>query len=113
MSMKNALFAGENITVTTPEAVTSGRLLQVGKILGVAQFDAAISTEVVLVRRGVFELTKATGAAWTLGAALYWDNTAKNVTTTVGSNSLIGAAFAPALAGDVVGQVLLDGTIRP
>ena len=111
--MKNATSAGENITVTSPEAVTAGRLLQVGKIVGVAQFDAAISADVVLVRRGVFDLTKASGQAWTLGAALYWDNTAKNVTTTVSTNALIGAAFAVAASGDVVGSVLLDGTIRP
>ena len=66
----------------------------------------------VLVRQGVFTLTKATGAAWALGATLYWNNTARNVTTVVSTNKMIGAAFAAALAGDTTGSVLLDGTIR-
>jgi len=34
------------------------------------------------------------------------------VTTTVGTNKIIGAAFAAALAADTAGQVLCDGTIR-
>lgn len=110
--MKNALFSGENPTVTAPEAVTAGRLLQVGALIGVAQADAAISTDVVIVRRGIFELGKTTGQAWTQGQLLYWDNTTKLVTSTVGSNKMIGVAYAAAASGDAVGQVLLDGTAR-
>lgn len=87
-------------------------MAQVGSIIGVAQGAAAISADVVLVRQGVFTLTKTAAQAWTLGQTLYWDNTTRAVTTTVGTNKMIGAAFAAALAADTVGQVLLDGTIR-
>ena len=83
-----------------------------GSFIGVAQAATAVSANVVLVRQGVFSLTKASGQVWALGATLYWDYSARNVTTTVASNKMIGAAFAAALSGDVTGSVLLDGAIR-
>ena len=110
--MRNSLFSGNNVTLPAPYALTSGQVAQVGSIIGVAQGAAAISADVVLVRTGVFTLTKATGQAWALGATLYWDNVARNVTTVLTGNKMIGAVFAAALAGDTVGQVLLDGAIR-
>ena len=110
--MRNSLFSGNNVTLPAPYALTSGQVAQVGSIIGVAQGAAAISADVVLVRQGVFTLTKTAAQAWTLGQTLSWDNAARAVTTTVGSNKIIGAAFAAALAADTVGQVLLDGAIR-
>jgi predicted RecA/RadA family phage recombinase len=84
----------------------------VGALFGVVQETTAIGGEYVLVRNGVFELTKAAGAAWAVGDKLYWDDTAKAVTKTATSNTLIGAATAAAASGAVLGDVLLDGTIR-
>ncbi len=110
--MRNSLFSGNNVTLPAPYALTSGQVAQVGSIIGVAQGAAASGADVVLVRQGVFTLTKATGQAWAIGATLYWDNAARNVTTVLTGNKMIGAAFAAALAADTVGQVLLDGTIR-
>lgn len=110
--MKNALFSGNNVTLPAPYALTSGQLAQVGSIIGVAQAAAASGADVVLVREGVFTLTKTAAQAWTQGATLYWDNAARSVTTTVASNKIIGTAFVAALAADTVGQVLLDGAIR-
>ncbi len=110
--MRNSLFAGNNVTLPAPYALTSGQLAQVGSIVGVAQAAAAISADVVLVRQGVFTLTKTAAQAWTLGQTLYWDNATRAVTTTVATNKMIGAAFVAALAADTVGQVLLDGAIR-
>ena len=110
--MRNSLFSGNNVTLPAPYALTSGQVAQVGSIIGVAQGAAAISADVVLVCQGVFTLTKTVAQAWTLGQTLYWDNAARAVTTTVGTNKMIGAAFAAALAADTVGQVLLDGAIR-
>ncbi len=58
---------------------------------------------------GVFDLPKATGAAWTQGVRIYWDDTAKNCTTTPSTNKLIGVAMAAALSGDTIGRVRLSG----
>lgn len=110
--MRNSLYSGNNVTLPAPYALTSGQMAQVGSIIGVAQGAAASGADVVLVRQGVFTLTKTAAQAWTIGQNLYWDNATRAVTTTVGTNKMIGAAFAAALAADTVGQVLLDGTIR-
>ena len=110
--MRNSLFSGNNVTLPAPYALTSGQVAQVGSIIGVAQAAAASGADVVLVRQGVFTLTKTAAQAWTLGQTLYWDNAARAVITTVGANKIIGAAFAAALAADTAGQVLCDGTIR-
>ena len=92
--MRNSLFSGNNVTLPAPYALTSEQVAQVGSIIGVAQAAAAISADMVLVRQGVFTLTKTAAQAWPLGQTLYWDNTTRAVTTTVGTNKMIGAAFA-------------------
>ncbi len=107
--MKNFVMEGRTITLTAPYAVTSGQGLQVGSAFGVASSDAAISTDVETVLEGVFTLTKATGTAWAQGTILYWDNAARNVTTVISTNKVIGVATAAALSGDTVGNVRLNG----
>ena len=106
--MKNFVMEGRTVTLVAPYAVTSGQGLLVGSIFGVAAADAAIITEVETVLEGVFTLAKATGAAWTQGALIYWDNAARNCTTTVATNKLIGVATAAAASGDAVGNVRLN-----
>lgn len=106
--MKNYLMEGDTITLTAPYAVVSGDGLLVGSIFGVACGDAVISADVEAITRGVFTLKKATAQVWTQGALIYWDNTAKNCTTTLTSNKLIGVAINAALSADIVGNVRLN-----
>ena len=106
--MKNFIQPGEEVTLVAPYALTSGQGLLVGSIFGVASNDAANSTNVETRLEGVFLLTKATAQAWTQGAVIYWDNAARNCTTTVATNKLIGVATAAALAADTVGYVRLN-----
>lgn len=108
--MKNFVQPGRAITLIAPYALLSGQGLLVGSIFGVASNDAAISTEVETRLEGVYSLTKATGAAWTVGALIYWDNTARNCTTTAATNKLIGVATVAAAAGDAVGTLRLNAT---
>ncbi len=107
--MKNFVQEGETITLTAPYALTSGQGVLVGSVFGVASNDAAISTEVEAVTRGIFTLAKVTAQAWTIGALIYWDNAARNCTTTVATNKLIGVAMNAALAADTTGNVRLNG----
>jgi predicted RecA/RadA family phage recombinase len=111
-TMKNYIQSGNNITLTMIADVLSGVGVLIGAIFGVVQGNALAGALCVLVRKGVFELPKTSAQAWTVGAKLYWDDTAKVVTTTVGTNILIGAAFAVAANPSATGLVLLDGTIR-
>lgn len=106
--MKNFVQVGDTIPLIAPYAVVSGAGLLVGSIFGVAVVTAAISTSVETCLRGVFDLAKASGAAWTQGARIYWDDVARNCTTTVGTNKLIGVAAQAQLSGDTVGRVLLS-----
>ena len=59
---------------------------------------------------GVFDLAKAAGAV-TQGQLVYWDNVAKNVTTTATSNKLIGVATQAALSGDANVRVKVTGQV--
>lgn len=111
--MKNYIQLGDNITLPAPYAVASGGGALIGSIFGVASTDAANAEEISFVRVGVFTLPKPGSQAWTVGVKLYWDNTAKNVTTTSASNTLIGAAAAAvgSGAGETSGAVLLTGQV--
>ena len=50
--------------------------------------------------------------AWTAGAKVYWDNTAKRATNVASGNTLIGVAVLAVGAGadEVVGRVRLNGS---
>ncbi|MDQ2084705.1 DUF2190 family protein [Xanthobacteraceae bacterium Astr-EGSB] len=107
--MNNFIETGDTVVVTAPEAADSGEFLVVGALFGVAAAAADSGAEVVLKRTGVFELPKATGAAWVQGDRLYWDATAKKFTKTASNNQPIGVAWAAAGSSDATGQVLLPG----
>jgi predicted RecA/RadA family phage recombinase len=106
--MKTFVMEGRTITLVAPYNVLSGGGLQVGSIVGIAAGDALTGADVETVLEGVFTVTKATGAAWTQGALIYWDNAAKNFTTTVATNKLAGVATLAALSGDTIGNVRLN-----
>ena len=106
--MRNFLFPGKVVPVLAPYALNSGDGAQVGVLFGVASAPAAINATVQLSRLGAFTLPKA-AVAITQGAALYWDNTAKNLTTTVASNIKVGAALTAQVSGDATVQVILSG----
>lgn len=106
--MKNYIGKGDNVTVAAPEAADSGEFLVKGALSGVAVAAALNGADVVLKREGVFELPKATGAAWVQGDRLFWDAVAKNFTKTATGNTPMAVAYSSALSGDVAGEVLLD-----
>lgn len=94
--MKNFVQKGENITVAAPAAVSSGAGVLVGALFGVANSDAAIGENLTLATVGVFELPKVTLDAIAVGAAVFWDDTAKKVTVTGPADGQIGHAVAAA-----------------
>ncbi len=92
--MRNYIQPGENITLDSPADVLSGAGVIIGNLFGVANGDAATGKPVVLSTVGVFDLPKTTANDITVGAALYWNDTAKEVTTTASGNTKIGVAIA-------------------
>lgn len=109
--MKNYVQPGDNLTLTMTAAVASGQLVKVGAIVGVAQANAAEGEDVVLVRRGVFDLPKTAAQAWQPGAKVYMTDTGE-LTTTATGNTAVGAAVEAAANPSTIGRVLLDGMIR-
>jgi predicted RecA/RadA family phage recombinase len=86
----------------------SGEGCLVGSLFGVASV-AALSTEIVEIAVvGVYDLKKTSLQAWTVGARIYWDDTAKECTTTASTNKLIGVAVAVAANPTPVGRVRLS-----
>ena len=113
VTMKNYVQPGNTITLTAPTGgVASGAGVLVGTLFGVCAYDAAAGAEVEVEVVGVFELAKASGAI-TEGAKVYWDATAKNVTTTASGNTLVGAAVRAAATGDAKARIRLNGVTTP
>jgi predicted RecA/RadA family phage recombinase len=107
--MKTYIRDGDRIPLTAPAGgVVAGRGYLIGDLFVVAISSAAAGVTFTGQVEGVIEHAKVSAQAWTEGAALYWDNTAFNVTTTVGSNKKIGHAAAVAVNPSAVGLVRLQ-----
>lgn len=88
--MKNYVQPGKSLQTTAPAGgVVSGTGYLIGARFGVAQGKAAEGETFEHVTEDVFDLPKA-AQSMAEGVKLYWDDTAKNITTTVGSNTLVG-----------------------
>jgi predicted RecA/RadA family phage recombinase len=109
--MKTYIQPGHAITLIAPYAVESGDGLLVGAIFGVASHDAASGAEIETQLTGVLDLAKTASQAWTAGAKVYWDNSAKRVTNVASGNTLVGVAVLAVGAGadETIGRVRLNG----
>lgn len=91
--MKNFTQPGEIITITAGAAYTSGQVVALGNMLGVATGAIANGAVGEVALKGVFTVPKVAGAVITQGQTLSWDASA--------------AAFddnaAVAAAGDITG----------
>lgn len=101
---------GEVLTLTAPTGgVTAGTPVLIANLLVVPQTTAAQTLPFDAYTEGVHLLPKATGTAWLEGQILYWDDTAKKITTVSTSNYRVGCAVAAAASGDTTGKVKLSG----
>lgn len=103
---QNFVKDGCVIEVTLGATIAAGAGILIGSLVGVALKSGVSGDTINVALVGVWDLPKAPGAV-TQGAALYWDNTAKKVTTTSAGNTLMGYAYAAALSGDANARVRL------
>lgn len=103
---QNLIQDGDVMPVVLSGTVASGDGILVGDTVGVALNSGVSGDTIQVAICGVYELPKASGAV-SQGVKLYWDSSAKNVTTTVSSNKQIGIAFSGAASGDTTVQVKL------
>ena len=106
--MINFVKSGDTLTLAAPYDVLSGGGLKVGNVFGVAAFDALSGNNVECEVESVYDLAK-DASTFAQGDLAYWDDTAKKVTSTVGSNLLIGAVEVAAATGAAVVRVNLFG----
>jgi predicted RecA/RadA family phage recombinase len=107
--MKNYLQAGAVLSLLAPYAVAAGVGCKVGSIIGVTTAAAGNGAAVDLAVVGVFEVAKVSAQAWTVGLAIYWDDSAKLFTSTASTNTLAGVAVAAAANPTATGVVSVRG----
>lgn len=110
--MKSFVQRGNVLPFIAPYAVASGAPFKVGAFVAVAVTAAASGGAVEGQLEGVFTLPKVSAQAWGVGDKIYWDDTAKAMTTTATSNTLVGAAAAAAANPSSTGVVYLDGAVH-
>ena len=106
--MINFVKSGDNLTLAAPYDVLSGGGFKVGNVFGVAANDTLSGNNVECEVEGVYDLAK-DASVFAQGDLAYWDDSAKKVTSTVGSNLLIGAVEVAAATGVAVVRVNLFG----
>ena len=112
--MAQAVFVQNGAAVDyTPGAdVTAGDVVVQGDLIGVAKQDIKANALGALAVEGVFDFAKATGVgtAITVGAIVYWDDTADQATTSdgAGANKQIGKTVAAAGDNDATVRVRLN-----
>lgn len=108
--MKNFIQPGDSIKVPAfPYTRTTGQPVLMGSLFGVATGDVTSGAEGQINTVGVYDLPKVSAQAWTMGVLLYWDDSAKLVTTVSTSNKVIGVAAAVAANPTSTGLVRLSG----
>jgi len=110
--MKNYVQPGNTLTVPAPSGgVTAGQPVAIGSLRGIASTSAGENEDVAISRVGVFEVVKATGAAWAVGDKLYYSAANSNFTKTATDNVLFGFAAAAAASGAASGLICLGDTL--
>jgi predicted RecA/RadA family phage recombinase len=111
--MKNQIQHGDAINVPAPAGgIVSGNGYLFGNMFGIAAINGAQGDIVPLWLVGCYTLNKNAAEAWNIGDEVYWDNTAKLVTTNgaAGGNTKIGIAIAGAANPSSSGNVRLNGS---
>lgn len=91
----------------TGSAIAAGQVVSLTTRVGVAGTDIPANAVGSLYVKGVFTMPKAASTAITIGAAVYYDATGDNITTTAASHIPAGWAIAAAAENDTTVQVCI------
>ena len=105
----NYVQEGKTVTLTAPYTVAPGEGALVGTIFGVALLDVTSAAAGQFATYGIWDLKATTADTFAQGAVVYWDNDAKECTSTSSSNKLIGVAMAAKTNSQTTVRVRLDG----
>jgi predicted RecA/RadA family phage recombinase len=107
--MRNFVQPGERITVTASAAASSGGIVKIGSLIGIAFGDAAIGDKLTLATTGVYDLAKVGADDVAVGDVLYHRASDGLVTKTASGNTRIGIAVTAAGNPSASVNVRLDG----
>ena len=113
--MRTFVQPGESVEFTAPSGgVVSGVGVQIGQFFVIATVTAAEGARFNGLCEGVVTHAKPGSQAWAEGAAIFWDEGAKLMTTVSAGNLQIGVAAAAVGSGvsETTGTVRLDGVGR-
>ena len=99
---------GHYIDHTPVSALASGDVVVQGDLVGVTVRPLAAGEVGSIAVDGVFDFTKNTGVAFTVGTILYWDDTNNVVTTTSAVNKSIGKVVRAAASADTTVRMRLS-----
>ena len=105
--MKNYVQKGDTLKFVAGADISSGDMVEVGDLVGVAIADCLNGEECIAYIEGVYELPKVNGDVIGQGDIVYHDGSGA-ITSTVGSNKVAGYAFEAKGAGTDSIQVKLD-----
>lgn len=107
---RNYIMSGDvlDYTNTTGSALASGAMVLIGVRVGVVLSDIANGATGSARVRGVFSIAKLSTDTPAQGAALYWDNTNKRLTTTASGNTLAGYAAKAAGSGATTVEISIN-----
>jgi predicted RecA/RadA family phage recombinase len=107
----NYVQPGDVLTLVAPYNRTSGQFALVGTgLFGVALTTVTSGASAAFAMEGVFTLAKVEAQEWaTIGLPIYWDNSAKLLTTTSGGNTLVGYNTAVAANPSTTGTIRIVG----
>jgi predicted RecA/RadA family phage recombinase len=110
--MINKIQEGEILKVTAGEDYDSGEPVLIGNRVGIAMSDVTSGSDFAVEMEGVFEVTKVSAQAWTLGDQIFWDASASKFTTTGTGNTRAGYATEDAANPSSTGRIKLDGSSK-
>lgn len=106
--MQTLINEGEVLDVVLAADATTEVPFLLGDLLVVPVKSGLSGETIACVAQGNVFLPKVTGTAITAGAKVYWNDTAKNITTTSSGNKHVGYCSFGAASGATTIAVLLN-----
>lgn len=102
--MKNFVQKGDTIKYTAGAAISSGDIVEIGQLIGIAVDDVANGEEGIASLQGVYEVAKKAAVAFSQGDIVYFE--AGEASDVVGK--VMGYAMEAAAGGDATLKVKLE-----
>ena len=105
--MKNFIQPGKSFTVPATADTNSSDPVVMGSLKGIAANTAKAGEDLTINREGVYEVTKDSGAAWSIGDKVYLKDGTTTFSKTATGNVLFGFASEAEVAAATTGKICL------